>query len=97
MEYYVFRLPMNNPWRSRSWSKEFNLTREDYVLVYVGKIENGKEVLERIYAKLNIDHPADYRVPSLSVSDVVGLRNRGGLEYYYVDGIGFEKVWEELK
>ena len=54
---------------------------EDYDLIYIGElpsvIRNMNRTLEQIYEKFNLDHPADYRGYSLSVSDVVAI-NRGG-------------------
>ena len=70
----------------------------DYVMIYVGQIYNvyGDETLNHIYRKLNVDHPADYHLPSLSVSDVIGLEvGEKKFEWWYVDDIGFTKIWEE--
>ena len=43
-----------------------------YDRVYDGKLDCS--CLETIYEKFNIDHPADYKGRSLSVSDVVEIR-----------------------
>ena len=43
-----------------------------YDRVYDGKLDCNS--LETIYEKFNIDHPADYKGRSLSVSDVVEIR-----------------------
>lgn len=93
IEYYVFRLPVKNQWKFMPWDKSFDLTWENYVLVYVGEIKDGEDVLERIYEMLNVYQPADYRIPSLSISDVVMLPEKE--EFWYVDSIGFKRVWEE--
>lgn len=50
--------------------------------------------LETIYEKFNIDHPADYKGRSLSVSDVVEIRESDTLNpgFYFVDSIGFKSI-----
>ena len=50
--------------------------------------------LENIYQKFNVDHPADYKGRSLSVSDVVEIRESDTLNpgFYFVDSIGFKKI-----
>ena len=39
--------------------------------------------------KFNIDHPADYRGHSLSVSDIVVLHEDGENSAHFVDSLGF--------
>lgn len=51
---------------------------ENYEQVYMGELSEFRgrtqgETLEAIYTKFNIDHPADYKAHSLSVSDIVVL------------------------
>jgi len=50
--------------------------------------------LENIYQKFNFDHPADYKGRSLSVSDVVEIRESDTLNpgFYFVDSIGFKSI-----
>lgn len=50
--------------------------------------------LENIYQKFNVDHPADYKGRSLSVSDVVEIRESDTLNpgFYFVDSIGFKSI-----
>ena len=50
--------------------------------------------LESIYQKFNIDHPADYKGRSLSVSEVVEIRESDTLTpgFYFVDSIGFKQI-----
>lgn len=72
-----------------------------YRLVYMDRLEAG-ETLDSLYEKFNLYHPADYTGHSLSVSDMVVLRQDGKLRAYYVDSFGFaevpgfmqEKIWE---
>ena len=63
-----------------------------YDRTYDGKLDCSS--LETIYEKFNIDHPADYTGRSLSVSDVVEIRESDTLKpgFYFVDSIGFKKI-----
>lgn len=71
-------------------SKEVNPVLYDRV--YDGKLDCNS--LETIYKKFNIDHPADYKGRSLSVSDVVEIRGSDTLNpgFYFVDSIGFKSI-----
>jgi hypothetical protein len=44
--------------------------------------------LEAVYTKFNVDHPADFKGHSLSVSDVVVAKGKA----YYVDTFGFKEL-----
>lgn len=63
-----------------------------YDRVYDGKLDCNS--LETIYEKFNINHPADYKGRSLSVSDVVEIRESDTLYpgFYFVDSIGFKSI-----
>lgn len=52
------------------------------------KSDNTLQQLENIFEKFNIERPEDFKGHSLSVSDVVVLKN----EAFYVDSIGFVKM-----
>lgn len=67
---------------------------ENYSLVYVGGLSelqrrSQEETLEAVYEKFNIDHPADYKSYSLSVSDIVVLHENGENSAHFVDSFGF--------
>ena len=51
--------------------------------------ENDFDILEKLFTKFNINHPADFFGHSMSVSDVVILNGKK----YYCDSIG----WKEIK
>ena len=68
----------------------------NYEAVYTGKLEEGT-TLDDLYEKFNIDHPADYKGRSMSVSDVVVLHQNGENKAYFVDSFGFSEVPEFLK
>ena len=63
----------------------------NYELVYAGPFSPG-ETLETIYRDLNVDHPEDYHGHSLSMSDVIVLREYGKDTAHYCDRVGFTEV-----
>ena len=70
---------------------------ENYKLVYMGELaelqgQTQSETLEAIYTKFNIDHPADYKAHSLSVSDIVVLHENGENTAHFVDSFGFAEL-----
>ncbi|QUO21329.1 DUF4316 domain-containing protein [Clostridiaceae bacterium Marseille-Q4143] len=70
---------------------------ENYKLVYLGELselqgQTQSETLEAIYTKFNIDHPADYKAHSLSVSDIVVLHEDGENSAHFVDSFGFTEL-----
>ena len=70
---------------------------ENYKLVYLGELSEMQgrtqsETLEAIYTKFNIDHPADYKAHSLSVSDIVVLHENGENSAHFVDSFGFTEL-----
>lgn len=68
---------------------------DHYEVVYVGKLTkrgDQTDVLEGLYTKFNIDHPADFKGHSLSVSDIVALQVAGVVSCHYVDSIGFAEL-----
>lgn len=71
-----------------------------YDEVYSGNladIDFKQHKLDGIYQKFNIDHPADFRGHSLSVSDVIVLNQNGKDTAYYVDSFGFKELPEFFK
>lgn len=70
---------------------------ENYKLMYLGELselqgQTQSETLEAIYTKFNIDHPADYKAHSLSVSDIVVLHENGENTAHFVDSFGFTEL-----
>ena len=70
---------------------------ENYNLVYVGELSElqgrtQSATLEAVYEKFNIDHPADYKGHSLSVSDIVVLHEDGKNNAHFVDSFGFTGI-----
>ena len=54
-------------------------------------------MLEELYAKFNVFRPDDFTGHSLSVSDIVALRQNGVVSCHYVDSIGFKELPSFLK
>ena len=72
---------------------------ENYNLIYTGELaelaedfpmlQTQGDMLEALYEKFNINHPADYKGHSLSVSDIVVLHEHGKNSAHFVDSVGF--------
>lgn len=71
--------------------KNFRVLKENYKLIYVGKMEEGMNP-ESIYIKLNNEHPDNFTGHSLSVSDVIVICRDGEITSYYVDACDFCEV-----
>lgn len=68
---------------------------DHYEVVYTGNLPpytNQSVMLEQLYMKFNIDHPADFWGHSLSVSDIVALKTAGVVSCHYVDPFGFKEL-----
>ena len=70
--------------------------KANYELVYSAPLALGTS-LEDIYTRFNIDHPADFKGHSLSVSDVVVLHQNRQDAAHYVDSFGYKEVPEFLQ
>lgn len=69
---------------------------ENYEQVYTAPLTE-QDSLESIYTRFNIDHPADFKGHSLSVSDIVVLHQDGKDTAHYCDRAGFSEVPEFLQ
>ena len=68
---------------------------ENYELVYTGALtKDGSQIekLEDLYRIFNVEHPQDFIGHSLSVSDIVALKQTGVVSYHYVDSIGYKEL-----
>lgn len=73
---------------------------DHYEVVYTAPLLPYKDqntMLEELYAKFNVSRPDDFTGHSLSVSDIVALRQNGVVSCHYVDSIGFQELPEFLK
>ena len=83
---------MNSDWLSK---KGIEPQPENYDLIYTGALYPASsqiETLERLYQTFNIDHPADFTGHSLSVSDIVALKQNGVVSCHYVDSVGYKEL-----
>ena len=74
--------------------------RGGYDAIYTGGVMdygNARTNLDMIYQRFNVDHPADFKGHSLSVSDIVALKQNGVVSCHYVDSIGFRELPNFLK
>ena len=68
----------------------------NYDLIYTAPLAPDMS-LDDIFTRFNIDHPADFKGHSLSVSDVVVLHQAGQDTAHYVDRFGYQQVPEFLQ
>lgn len=76
-------------------SKGIEIQRENYTAVYASNLDpvgDEQDKLNQIYATFNIDRPADFTGHSLSVSDIVALKQAGSVSCHYVDSWGFKEL-----
>jgi len=81
-------------------SKGVTPERCGYDAIYTGGFMdygNARTNLDMIYQRFNVDHPADFKGHSLSVSDIVALKQNGVVSCHYVDSIGFRELPNFLK
>ena len=81
-------------------SKGVTPERGGYDAIYTGGVMdygNARTNLDMIYQRFNVDHPADFKGHSLSVSDIVALKQNGVVSCHYVDSIGFRELPNFLK
>ena len=48
--------------------------------------------LEELFIQFNVNHPADFKGHSLSVSDVIALKRQGQVDAFFVDSFGFKEL-----
>lgn len=68
--------------------------RGNYELAYTGELAAGQDlsVLDKLWEKFNTNHPADYHRPSLSISDIIAIKQDGVVSCHYVDQLGFSAL-----
>ena len=75
--------------------KDIEPQYENYELIYTGALtKDGSQIekLEDLYRIFNIEHPQDFTGHSLSISDIVALKQAGVVSYHYVDSIGYKEL-----
>ena len=68
---------------------------DNYDTIYTGPVvceQSQMATLERLYEIFNLNHPGDFTGHSLSVSDIVAIKQDGVVSYHYCDSIGFQEL-----
>ena len=67
----------------------------NYDILYTGPIvcaQNHSATLENLFEIFNINRPGDFTGHSLSVSDIIALKQDGVVSYHYCDNVGFQEL-----
>ena len=67
----------------------------NYDVIYTGPIvceQSQMATLERLYEIFNLNRPGDFTGHSLSVSDIVAIKQNGVVSYHYCDSVGFKEL-----
>ena len=89
--------PQNVRFMNLDWLQSHNLSvdRSNYDLIYTAPL-NGSgstmEQLETLYEQFNLQKPVDFHSPSLSVSDIVAIKQDGKVSCHYCDSVGFTEI-----
>ena len=89
--------PQNVRFMNLDWLQSHNLAvdRNNYDLIYTASM-NGSgstmEQLETLYEQFNLQKPVDFHSPSLSVSDIVAIKQDGKVSCHYCDSVGFTEI-----
>lgn len=68
---------------------------DHYEVVYIAPLPihtNRSIFLESVFEKFNLDRPEDFKGHSLSVSDIVAIRENGAVSCYYCDSTCFQEL-----
>ncbi len=80
--------------------KGLSIERDNYTAVYTGELHyagDTEDKLNGLYQTFNISRPEDFTGHSLSVSDIVALKQDGVVSCHYVDSWGFKEIPAFLK
>ena len=80
--------------------KGLSAQKENYAAIYAGNLDHRGDTqnrLNELYEIFNIRRPEDFRGHSLSVSDIVALKQNGVVSCHYVDSWGFKELPGFLK
>ena len=80
--------------------KGLSIEKGNYAAVYAGNFDrrgDTQDRLDELYETFNIRRPEDFRGHSLSVSDIVALKQNGVVSCHYVDSRGFKALPDFLK
>lgn len=96
--YSIYQLKRDEDMRDYSFASMDELNRrgltvnpDNYEKVYEAP-KTAEDTLDSIYYRFNMEHPADFRGHSLSVSDVIVFHENGVDTAHYVDSYGFKAI-----
>ena len=89
--------PQNVRFMNLDWLKShaISIDRSNYDLIYTAPLrESGTvpEQLEKLYQQFNLEKPVDFHSPSMSVSDIVAIKQDGKVSCHYCDSVGFTQI-----
>ena len=89
--------PQNVRFMNLDWLKSLDISidRSNYDLIYTAPLsESGTvpEQLEKLYQQFNLEKPVDFHSPSMSVSDIVAIKQDGKVSCHYCDSVGFTQI-----
>lgn len=89
--------PQNVRFMNLDWLQSHNLSveRSNYDLIYTAPLDGSgstMEQLERLYEQFNLQKPVDFHSPSMSVSDIVAIKQNGQVSCHYCDSVGFTQL-----
>lgn len=89
--------PQNVRFMNLDWLKshDISIDRSNYDLIYTAPLsESGTvpEQLEKLYQQFNLEKPVDFHSPSMSVSDIVAIKQDGKVSCHYCDSVGFTQI-----
>ena len=89
--------PQNIRFMNMDWlqSHDISVERGSYDLVYTAHLTatgSTDAKLEQIFQQFNLEKPVDFHSPSMSVSDIVALKQNGVVSCHYVDSVGFQQI-----
>lgn len=69
--------------------------RDNYDAIYTDTLPSRLDAnvtLENLYFKFNTQHPADFSGHSLSMGDIVAIKQGDRVSYHYCDTVGFQEL-----
>ena len=89
--------PQNVRFMNLDWLKSHDISvdRSNYDLIYTAPLsESGTvpEQLEKLYQQFNLEKPVDFHSPSMSVSDIVAIKQDSKVSCHYCDSVGFTQI-----
>ena len=89
--------PQNVRFMNLDWLKshDISIDRSNYDLIYTAPLSASgtvPEQLEKLYQQFNLEKPVDFHSPSMSVSDIVAIRQDGKVSCHYCDSVGFTQI-----